>query len=453
MRTDLPADPVVALPALSPPGLEAFSANPVIVRLVAAGRRLRSLDRERPWVLDTLVVVAVFAMFCLPDLVHDGAGRHEAKLRFTRLPVAGTLAFQLALVLPLWWRRRAPTGAFAVIAAVFTLQWALLVMVRADVALLIALYGLALHGRLRHLPWACAVMAGALGLVALRVSGVVTVGDALFFLLSAATASVALGLALRIRHAHMAALRERAVQLEVERDQRAALAAADERARVAREMHDIIGHNLSVIIGLADGGAYAAEADPGRGREALRLIAGTGREALGEIRRMLGVLRADREDGAVLRPQPGVADLDDLCERIRAAGPTVTYRTSGPLDTLDLGAQLTVYRIAQEALTNTLQHAGSTTSAQVRVTVDGPTVGIRVDDRGPVGPQLTDPQLTDPPRGAAPPPGGGHGLVGMRERAALYGGTVAAGPRPGGGWTVEARLILDPPADPGGSTP
>ncbi|WP_406210772.1 sensor histidine kinase [Kitasatospora sp. NBC_01560] len=412
-------------------------AHPVVVRLTRAGQRLRGLDQRHPWLLDTAVVAVVLLLFCVPDLVHD-AGPRE-RIRIAHLSTAATLVWQLALVLPLWWRRRAPSATFAVIAAVFMAQWAGMVWLRADVALLIALYSLALHGRLRHLPWACAVMAAALGVAAVRLSSAVFFGDALFFLASAATASVALGLVLRIRRAHVAALRERAVRLEIERDQRTELAAATERARVAREMHDIIGHNLSVIIGLADGGAYAAELNPGRAKEALQLIAGTGRQALGEMRRMLGVLREQRQ-GPELSPQPGVADLDELCERVRAAGPQVRYRTAGDVELLDPAAQLTVYRIVQEALTNSLKHAGTRTRAELRIAVEGDTVLIRVQDNGP----------PDGPS-AAPPNEEGHGLAGMRERAALYGGTVAAGPAPGGGWTVEALLSLTPPTDPGGS--
>ncbi|WP_405363326.1 sensor histidine kinase [Kitasatospora sp. NBC_00085] len=420
-----------------PPGLEPLWGHPLVARLADAGHRLRRLDGRHPWLLDTGVVIAVFLLFCLPDLVHGG-GPRELRFKITHLPTAGTGAFQAALVLPLWWRRRAPTVAFAVVAAVFAVQWIMLVWLRADVALLIALYSVALHGRLRHLPWACAVTAGAVGLVAFRVSAVVTFGDALFFLVSAATASVALGLVLRIRRAHVAALLERAVQLEIERDQRAELAAATERARVAREMHDIIGHNLAVIIGLADGGAYAADTNPRRGKEALQLIGGTGREALGEMRRLLGVLRED-DESPEFSPQPGVADVAGLCERIRAAGPVVTYRTDGDLESLDRGAQLSVYRIAQEALTNTLKHAGRRTMVTLHVAVDDTAVRIRVQDTGP-------PDTGPAP--AAPVHHAGHGLVGMRERAALYGGTVTAGPRPAGGWTVEALLTLLPSSSP-----
>ncbi|MEY9962716.1 signal transduction histidine kinase [Streptacidiphilus sp. MAP12-16] len=409
--------------------------HPQVARLTRAGRRLRQVDQHRPWLLDAALVLVVFLVTGLPDLLHDGP--RQESLRNAGLPVASMLALQAALVLPLLWRRRAPFTVFAVIAAVFLLQWSVNVWLRTDVALFLALYTLARHGSLRLLPWACGITVGALVLVAVRVSTLVDVAAALFFLCNAAIAAVALGLGLRTGQAYLAALRDRAARLEVERDQRAELAAAAERTRVAREMHDIIGHNLSVIIGLADGGAYAADLAPERSKEALQLIAGTGRQALGELRRMLGVLRERTptgEPGPQLSPQPGIADLDALCERVRSAGPQVVYRTVGNVEALDRGVQLTVYRIVQESLTNTLKHAGTDTRAQLTLAAVGQEVRIRVEDTGP-------------PAGApspAGPAGEGHGLAGMRERAALYGGTVAAGPRPGGGWTVEALLDLTP---------
>jgi signal transduction histidine kinase len=363
--------------------------------------------------------------------VHEGDPRELAI--FTQLPVPGMLALQAGLVLPLLWRRRAPSAAFSAIAAVFLLQWSLDVFLRADAALLVGLYSLVLHGRLRHLPWACAATAGALTLVAVRVSAAVSVWDALFFLFSAATAAVALGLAVRIRRAQLAVLRDRAARLEIERDQRSKLAAATERTRMAREMHDIVGHNLSVIITLADGGAYAADVTPDRGKEALQLIGDTGRQALGELRRMLGVLR-EQPGAPDLSPQPSIADIDVLCTRIRAAGPQVVYRTVGDVEALDRGVQLTVYRIVQEALTNTLKHAGPDTRAYLELTVEGTKLRVRVQDTGP-------PSGTGQPAQSS---GEGHGLAGMRERAALYGGNDTSGPRPGGGWTVQANLDLTP---------
>ncbi|MGW1271352.1 sensor histidine kinase [Streptomyces sp. NPDC002491] len=412
--------------------------GPLVARLSRGGQRLRQADRTHPWVLDTVVVAVVFLMFCLPDLlrggVDDGDGPPRFRLAFTELPLAGMLALQAGLVLPLLWRRREPMTAFGVIAAVFVLQWSLGAALRADVALFIALYSLALHGRLRQLPWACAVMAGAMALVAVRVSSVVSVWDALFFLLSTATAAVALGLMVRIRRAQLAGLRERAARLEIERDQRSRLATATERTRVAREMHDIVGHNLSVIITLADAGAYATDVAPERGKEALRLIGDTGRQALGELRRVLGVLREAGDGpagGPELSPQPGIADVGALCATVRAAGLEVVYRTSGDVEALDSGVQLTVYRIVQEALTNTMKHAADDARVHLAVAVTGARLSIRVQDTGPAAP-------------SGPPNEEGHGLVGMRERAALYGGTVSAGPTGGGGWAVEAVLDLTP---------
>ncbi|WP_196218248.1 sensor histidine kinase [Streptomyces blattellae] len=413
----------------------------LLARLNLAGQRLRHADRAHPWALDTLVVVVAVVMFCLPDWLPEGRSDGPPGLRLMRaeLPLAATLALQAGLVLPLLWRRRKPLVAFGVIAAVFLLQWSLSAVLRADIALFIALYSVALHGRLRQLPWACAVMAGAMVLAALRVSPAVSVWDALFFLLSTATAALALGLVMRFRRAQLAGLRERAAQLEIERDQRSRLATATERARVAREMHDIVGHNLAVIINLADAGSYASDTAPHRGKEALDLIGDTGRQALGELRRVLGVLReaADRNDpssGPLLNPQPGVVDIDLLCAGVRAAGPEVVYRTAGDMDTLDQGVQLAAYRIVQEALTNALKHGGAHTRVSLSLVVDGTRLDIRIHDTGPPG----------PPRPAEARGEEGHGLVGMRERAALYGGKVNAGPVAEGGWSVEVTLDLTP---------
>jgi signal transduction histidine kinase len=415
--------------------------HPLVIRISRAGRRLRQMDRNHSWLLDSAVALGVVLFFCVPDLVH-GIHPHRVVFAVTRLSVAGLLGLQAALVLPLLWRRRAPSVTFSVVVAVFLVQWSIGVWLRADAALLVALYSLVLHGRLRHLPWACVVTVGALVLFALRLSVVVSLGDAMFFLFSTVTAALTLGLAVRIRRAQLAGLRDHAARLETERDQRSKLAAAAERTRVAREMHDIVGHNLSVIITLADGGAYAAKVAPQRSAQALELIGETGRQALGELRRMLGVLREQSDDPRLspqqLSPQPGVADIDALCTRIRAAGPDVVYRTTGEVDVLDRGVQLTVYRIAQEALTNALKHAGAGTGVQLTVALQGRHLCIRVRDTGPL-PGAALPVRRD---------GEGHGMAGIRERAALYGGRVSAGPRAGGGWTVQVILDLTPPTGP-----
>jgi signal transduction histidine kinase len=400
--------------------------HPVVGRMFDAGRRLRQWDADHPWVLDTVVVLVIFLWFCLPDLLHD-EGPSDAPITFTQQPLVQMLLLQAALVLPLWWRRRAPQVAFYTVLAAFVAEWAAGIVLRADAALLVAIYSLVLHGQLRRLVWAVPGLAAAVVLVVVRLSGVVAVWDVLAFVISVGTAAVALGFAIRVRRAQLAALRERAVQLEIERDQRSRLATATERARVAREMHDILGHSLSVIITLADGGGQAA---PERSKEALRLIGDTSRTSLAELRRMLGVLR-EQTDEPNLSPQPGIADLDLLCRQIRAAGPDVEYQSAGALDGLDAGVQLAAYRIVQEALTNALKHAGPRTRIHLALRVDGTRLRITVRDTGPLA--------GDRP---VPATGEGHGLIGMRERASLYAGTVTAGPAPGGGWAVTADLEL-----------
>jgi len=420
-------------------GPDPLPGHPLTAGLSRLGQRLREWDAGHRWALDAAVVLGMFVLFCLPDLIHAD-GPPADHIAFLRLSVPEMLLFQAALLVPLWWRRRAPMVAFHVIAAVFLIQWYLNSLLRADIALFVALYSLVLYGRLGRLPWVIPALAVALGLVAQRVSVAVSIWDALFFLCSTATAAAALGFAVRIRRAQLAALRERAVRLEIERDQRSRLAAAAERTRVAREMHDIVGHSLSVIITLADGGSYAAQLAPERGREALNLIGDTGRRALAELRRVLGVLR-EQTDLPDLSPQPGFGDIDPLCDRIRAAGPQVEYHSAGDVAGLDLGVQLTAYRIVQEALTNALNHAGPQTRIDLTLRVDPSQVRILVRDSGP-------------PAGAdrLVRAGEGHGLVGMRERAALYDGTVLAGPGPDGGWTVQATLSLLPlPIDGGRS--
>ena len=410
--------------------------HPVTARLFGVGQRLRQWDEAHPWGLNGTVVLLAFLMFGAHDLA-GGQRQSDGPVSLTLLPAWQLLLWQAGLLIPLWWRRRAPLLAFYAVAAVFLAQWAAGVFLRADVALLIAVYNVVLHGRLGRMLWAVPGLLATFVLATVRLSESLPVWDVMFFIASVGTAAAALGFAVRLRRAQLATLRDRAVQLEIERDQRSRLAAATERTRVAREMHDILGHSLSVIITLADGGAYAVDAAPERSKEALHMIGDTGRRSLAELRRMLGVLRV-RADEPDLSPQPGVADLDPLCRRIRAAGPQVEYQSSGELESLDAGVQLAAYRIVQEAFTNTLKHAGPHTRVQLALRIDGTRLCIQIRDAGPPG-------------GAGRPTGEpGHGLIGMRERAALYGGTVEAGPTPDGGWRVAADLDLTPMSEPEG---
>ncbi|WP_371583500.1 sensor histidine kinase [Streptomyces sp. NBC_01314] len=429
--------PGTALPPS--PGFDA-AWHPVLGRMLHGQHRRQLLDRRHPWLLDTAVVLVV-ALLSLPDLLtHGGDGGPFGETAYrTDLPAAVPFVLAAALITPLWWRRRAPAVTYFVIAVVSLVQWSLDVWQQAGVSMLVALYSLALHGSLRALGWAVAVTVGELALAVWLLGQVEHPLLGLFFLLGTAMASVTLGLTLRIRRMYLVTLEDRATRLEVERDQRVRLTAAAERARVAREMHDIVGHNLSVMVGLADGAATLAAHNNEESAEALRLLGDTGRQAMGELRRVLGVLREGQDDERLLGPQPGIRDLDPLLARVRAAGLPVTYRTVGDLGALGSGVQLTVYRIVQEALTNTLKHAGTGSAAEVGVSAEAATVRVRVADTG---------AATGSPGRAGPGPGTdgpGHGLVGVRQRAAMYGGTVTIGPRDTGhGWIVDVLLDVPP---------
>jgi signal transduction histidine kinase len=249
------------------------------------------------------------------------------------------------------------------------------------------------------------------------------------------------------RRARLAGLEERAVRAERERDAQAQIAAAAERARIARELHDVIAHNLSVMVAQADGGRYAFDAEPARSRQALAEIGDTGRQALAEMSHLLGVLRAGEETPA-LAPAPGVAEIARLVTQASEAGMRVSHVVEGPARPVPGGLSLVVYRIVQEALTNVRKHAGPEAAADVTLRYDRNELLVRIadDGRGAAG------WLGGLPHyGATGLPGAarGQGLAGMRERAAAYGGTVEAGPRRGGGFELTARLPLPACPQPG----
>ena len=247
----------------------------------------------------------------------------------------------------------------------------------------------------------------------------------LLFLTATVVAALFAGMTAASGSRYLAWMDERARRLEIERDQQAAIAAAAERTRIARELHDIVSHSLSVVITLADAAALVSRANPGQGAEAMAEVSEVGRHALSDMRAMLGVLRTDEPSASPQPPQPGVGQLGALMERIRATGLDVSLSVDGTPFPVGAAAELTAYRIVQEALTNTLRHAGAR-HAWVTISYDEPEVRIRVSDDGiPV-------MAADAP--------GGHGIDGMRERAALHHGALHAGPADGGGWLVEATL-------------
>jgi signal transduction histidine kinase len=238
-----------------------------------------------------------------------------------------------------------------------------------------------------------------------------------------------IGQGLRRWESRSTLLREHLDDVAATEQARAASAVADERARIARELHDVVAHSISVMVVQAGSARLRLRTDPSMSEQALRSVEQTGRQALAEMRRMLGVLRTD-DQGLALRPQPSLRGLDQLLDQMRGAGLTVEARVEGMQVMLPPGLDLTAYRIIQEALTNTLKHAGHTCAA-VRVAYQPDRLILDITN-----------QPGTVPRSRV---NGGHGIIGMRERAALFGGSLTAEPQPGGGYQVQAAIPLPSP--------
>ena len=374
--------------------------------------------RRHPRLVDGVLAVA-FGILALVSAGATGA--------YILVPVS------LALVIPLIFRRDHPEAAFAIAITVGALQVLFNIHVNmTDAAIVVLLYTLAAYCRRRVSVAGLAVcLIGSAAAVArwappyLPLAHWIVLGLAVFA--SSLTAWV-LGDSMRYRRGYYASLEDRAARLERERDAQAQIAAAAERARIARELHDVIAHNVSVMVVQADGATYALDSSPERARQALGAIACTGRQALAEMRRMLGVLRSDDVAPGVV-PQPGIGQLGELLEQTRASGLAVSFTVQGVPGPLPGGLALAAYRIIQESLTNTRKHGGPRASAQVLLRYCEDVLVL---------------QITDDGRGVTVADDAGHGLTGMRERVALYNGTLHAGPLPGGGYQVTATLPLPP---------
>jgi signal transduction histidine kinase len=338
----------------------------------------------------------------------------------------------LGMVGALAWRRRRPLRS-----AIAVTLFGLVVLATGDsdflvfatIAAFCSLYSVTAYGP-RWAGWAGMVLAWCAGGVCLAYQGLIDSPGAdgslaLGFLTAVLFAIWALGRMRRLRIRDEARLEERARLLELESAQQGQLAAQAERARIAREMHDVVAHSLSVTISQADGGRYAAQHTPEAAITALETISATGRQALADMRALLGVLRDDSTQQ--LTPQPDTEAIKDLVEQVRGSGLTVELEVLGEPILLPPGPGLAAYRIIQESLTNVLKHAGPQVKAWVRLAWLSEALEIRVEDDG---------------RGAAATPAtpGSQGLIGMRERATLYGGQLEAGPRQGGGFGVRAYL-------------
>lgn len=386
----------------------------------------RSLDRwirENPHKVDLILGLGIWLVFGLLAGIMLGVSGNG-----WLLAILGTVQ-----TLPLIWRRRHPGLAAGIIVLAHLIQVAVTdELLPSQIAVPITVYSLAAYGR-RWQSFA-GLAAGFMGalLASIRV-GAWSAGSSPE---AAVRNFIGLGLLVlvawtfgdlaRTRRLTLQTLEDRARRLEIEREQERALAAADERSHIAREMHDIVAHSLSVIITQSDGARYASEHDPEIARETLTTISQTGRSSLREMRRLLGVLRSDEE--ASTRPLPALVDVPELLDATRMSGLAISFTQEGTARRgLPAGAELTVYRAMQEALTNVLKHAGPEAAAGVTLRWDNRGLQLLVSDYGRGA-------------GALGSSASGQGLRGMAERAALYEGHVEAGPAPGGGFRVSVFI-------------
>ncbi|MFJ1730972.1 sensor histidine kinase [Streptomyces sp. NPDC088254] len=398
-------------------------------------QRLYDFIRRHPSGVDGFWAFVLFGISVVADTStrNTGQGTDDPALI---VPVA----FLLCLVVAL--RRRMPEGMLLLAGAIGVAQLALdVATMAADFALLVIVYTVAATG-VRWASWlALGTGLSAATLAQMRwpneqTSAWGNVAIVVFQTVPFALAWV-LGDSMRTRRAYFAQLEERASRLEKEREAQAKVAVAAERARIARELHDVVAHNVSVMVVQADGAAYVLDAAPDQAKKALETISSTGRQALAEMRRLLGVLRTgEHQESGEYVPQPDVEQIKDLVEQCSGSGLPVDFKVEGTPRPLPSGVELTAYRIVQEALTNTRKHGGPHAGASVRLVYFDDGLGLLVEDDGKGAPhELYEEGGID---------GQGHGLIGMRERVGMVGGTLDAGPRPGGGFRISALLPLKP---------
>ncbi|MFG2304744.1 sensor histidine kinase [Actinacidiphila glaucinigra] len=390
-------------------------------------QRLYDFLRRHPTWVDSfwaLVLLGFSSLWIANDELH-------AHSRAAAVPLALALSTVVAL------RRRMPEKMLLLGILVGVLQLVLDVQANpGDFAMLVIIYTVAANGA----RWASRI-AFAGGLVASTISTLrwpnetdgqwADAVSAVFLAVPFLLAWV-IGDSLRTRRAYYAELEERAARLQREREAQSKAAVAAERARIARELHDVVAHNVSVMVVQADGAAYVLDASPEQAKQALETISTTGRQALTEMRRLLGVLRAGDDGGGEYVPQPGVDQLTELIEQVRGAGLPVAFDVEGESRPLASGVELTAYRIVQEALTNTRKHGGPEAHATVRLTFGDGDLSLLIEDDGRGAQQ----ELYE----GGGEDGQGQGLIGMRERVGMVSGTLDAGPRPGGGFRISAVL-------------
>jgi len=356
--------------------------------------------RRHPNLVDVVLVLALAAGY-----VGGAAHHHEW---------SGGVPLAALQVAPLLLRRRYPRAVLAIVTGIWVVDVVAVGYVP-PIATSVGIYTVAANLRRTDALWAAAVSVAASTLAELGLTDWNRAASNLIPFLAAWVIGDNLG----TRRAYMRALEERAARLEAE----AGRARAEEQARIARELHDVIAHNVSVMVVQAAAANDVFDARPDRAREALQAIEASGRKALDEMRRLLGVVRGD---GADYAPQPGIEQLDELVEHVRAAGLAVAISVQGTPRPLPAGVELSAYRVVQEALTNTLKHAQASRAE----------VALRYRE------QELDVEVRDDGVGGGNGNGSGRGLIGMRERVAAFGGSLDAGPAAGGGFAVGARFPL-----------
>jgi signal transduction histidine kinase len=395
--------------------VELMEVGGVTERVARLRTRVRRTD---PWVIDSLLATAFVVLGVVGHLTASGRAGVDY-----RDPDTLSVLLVLGASVPYYFRRHAPLAVLLVSeVAVVVLTARQYETAAAPAILLVGVYTVAAWSRRRDR--ALAVVAMSIGLTVVAVVGIPgSNGADTAYPFITYVAAYLFGSTVRNRRLYSEELEARADALERDRDHEAQRAVAEERLRIAQELHDVVAHSMGVIAVQAGVGSHVLETDPEEAKRSLDAISHTSRSTLVEIRRLLGVLRDDT--GAAYAPAPSLADLDRLVAEVEGVGLAVEVRTEGTRRELPPGVDFTAYRIVQEALTNVLKHAGQA-RATVTVGYEQPALTLEVadDGRGVNG-------------NGAP---GGHGVIGMRERVAVYGGSFDAGPRRGGGFRVAVRL-------------
>jgi signal transduction histidine kinase len=379
-----------------------------------------------PLLIDGIIAFIVFALMAAQfvNTRHPLTGQHQTT------PLAWVLA--VLLVAPILTHRRFPRASVAVCLVAVVIYATGRYVAYPGLAIFVLTFDIALHSRARvavaTLFASAAILALAVNLQPDAAANFQTwVQSELGILVAWLT-----GRNLRHRRARWAELQARAERLEREREEDARRALTEERLRIARELHDVIAHSMSVIAVQSAVGNHVIDSQPAQARQALAAIEATSRSALTEMRRLLGVLRQDGEPRGSLSPAPGLADLASLARQVQDAGLKVWINVDGQPGAVPAGIDLSAYRIIQEALTNVIKH-GAASAANVTISYRPDSVTVEVSDHG---------AAAGPAQVPLPRTGSGHGIIGMRERVAVFGGEFSAGPGPDGGFRVRARFPI-----------